>query len=221
MTQMTMEDVGKLAIAAWGNDAPKDDTTGAQSDVIVNAVAIAWAESGGVTTKHNPIWPDDSWGLWQINMRGQMGADRRKQLGLSSNEELLDPTTNARAAHQVWADNGHSFKPWTTYTDGTYTSFVPAARRAVGNELGSPPTSDISDVLPNIANAVAGIAQAFWKTMVWASDPHNWVRLLVVGLGGSLIIGGLVVLAKPNTGVVTAVQAAPRAALRSVKGGAA
>jgi hypothetical protein len=46
------------------------------ADAVV-AVAIALAESGGNPAAHNPVPPDDSWGLWQINMRGHLGPVRR------------------------------------------------------------------------------------------------------------------------------------------------
>jgi hypothetical protein len=213
VAKLSMEEIGKLAEAAWGGDATRDDQ-GASLE-LVNAVAVAMAESDGESTAHNTTYPDDSYGLWQINMLGKMGADRRKAFGIASNADLFDPNTNARAAHQVWRDAGKSFSPWSTFTNGAYLSFVPQARTALGNRLGSPPTSDISDYVGAIADAVAGIAQAVWKTMVWVSDPHNWARAITVGVGGALVIGALVVLAKPNTGVVDAVTAAPKAAVKT------
>lgn len=215
MAKLTMEEVGSVAVAAWGSDATSDDQ-GVSSE-IVTAIAVAWAESGGESTAHNSTPPDDSYGLWQINMFGGLGPARRAKLGLGSNTELFDPSVNARAAHQIWSDAGGKFAPWSTFTSGAYLTHVPAARRAAGNQLGSPPTHDISDVLPAIADAVVGIAQAFWKTMVWVSDPHNWARAITVGVGGALVIGALVVLAKPSTGVVDAALTAPRAAARPVQ----
>jgi Lysozyme like domain len=56
----------------------------------VIATAIALAESGGDPHAHNPKPPDNSFGLWQINMIGALGPDRRQKLGLSRNEELFD-----------------------------------------------------------------------------------------------------------------------------------
>ncbi len=211
MPKLSMEEIGELAKTAWGASEKGDP---ASSDV-VTAVAVAWAESGGETTAHNDKYPDDSYGLWQINMLGKMGEARRKQLGLSSNQELFDPATNARAAHQVWTDAGGKWTPWTTYTSGAYMTHVPAARRAVGNDLGSPPTYD--NFVDEIADAVVSIAQTIWKGAEWVSNPHNWGRVIVASLGGALVIGALVVLAKPNTGVVDAVTAAPKAATKAVR----
>ncbi|MFD9893717.1 transglycosylase SLT domain-containing protein [Amycolatopsis sp. NPDC059027] len=83
------------------------------------AAAVALAESRGDPRAHNPVPPDDSFGLWQINMLGGLGPARRRQFGLSSNEDLYDPATNARAAVAI-AGGGSSFAAWSTYTDGSY-----------------------------------------------------------------------------------------------------
>jgi SLT domain-containing protein len=61
------------------------------------AMAIALAESGGHPRSHNTNagTGDNSYGLFQINMINQLGPARRAQFGLSSNDELFDPLTNA------------------------------------------------------------------------------------------------------------------------------
>lgn len=98
------------------------------------AVAVAFAESGGDPQSHNPKPPDNSYGLWQINMLGSMGPDRRKRFKLSKNEDLYDPATNARVAYGIYKEQGGStFKPWTTYTSGTYKKFMAEAGGAVSN----------------------------------------------------------------------------------------
>ncbi len=84
---------------------------------ILTAVAIAKAESGGNPRAHNSTPPDTSYGLWQINMIGALGPNRRKQLGLSSNDQLFDPATNARAAKRIWSD-ANGWTPWSTYKPG-------------------------------------------------------------------------------------------------------
>lgn len=94
------------------------------------AVAVALAESGGDPHAHNSVPPDNSYGLWQINMLGSLGPARREQFGLDANRELFDPAENARAA---WSVSGHgdSFRPWSTYTNGAYKKYVDDARRAI------------------------------------------------------------------------------------------
>ena len=53
------------------------------------------------------------YGLFQINMTGSMGPDRRKKYGLSSNEDLYDPLTNARIAYQM-SNGGKNWSAWST-----------------------------------------------------------------------------------------------------------
>jgi hypothetical protein len=89
---------------------------------IPTMVAIAMAESGGNSRAHNPVPPDNSYGLWQINMIDTLGPDRRKRYGLSSNEELFDPATNARVAKRIRDEQG--LTAWTTYSGGAYKKFL-------------------------------------------------------------------------------------------------
>ncbi|TDP96589.1 transglycosylase-like protein with SLT domain [Labedaea rhizosphaerae] len=93
------------------------------------AVAVALAESGGDPKAHNGVPPDNSYGLWQINMIGALGPDRRHQYHLKSNDELFDPATNARVANSISSD-GHDFGPWSTYTNGAYKKYLHKARVA-------------------------------------------------------------------------------------------
>lgn len=86
------------------------------------AVAVALAESGGNPGAHNSTPPDDSYGLWQINMLGSMGPERRKKFGISRNDELFRPATNAKAAKIIHAEQG--WKGWTTYTSGKYKDYL-------------------------------------------------------------------------------------------------
>jgi hypothetical protein len=65
-----------------------------QSDAVIMA-AIAMAESGGDSNQHNAKPPDNSYGLWQINMLGPLEKERLPLFGISNNEQLKDPVTNA------------------------------------------------------------------------------------------------------------------------------
>lgn len=101
---------------------------GATHQEAVTLTAIAKGESGWRTDAHNPVGRDNSYGLWQINMLGDMGANRRRQFGLSSNEQLWDPRVNARAALAILRSQGWS--AWTVYSKGIYRQFLPAAQAA-------------------------------------------------------------------------------------------
>jgi hypothetical protein len=53
------------------------------------------------------------YGLFQINMTGAMGPARREKYGLSSNEDLYDPLTNAKIAYQM-SNGGKNWSAWST-----------------------------------------------------------------------------------------------------------
>ncbi|MFJ9780019.1 transglycosylase SLT domain-containing protein [Amycolatopsis sp. NPDC101161] len=118
MTKLSAEQIARHAYAA-----------GFRGPGLTTAVAVALAESGGRTTAHNATPPDDSYGLWQINMLGALGPERRRQYHLKSDDRLFDPDTNARVAHSI-SGGGHDFTPWSTYTNGAYQHHLAAARKA-------------------------------------------------------------------------------------------
>lgn len=99
------------------------------------AAAIAMAESSGNPRAHNSTPPDDSYGLWQINMYGPLAAQRRAQFGLSSNADLYDPATNARVAVAIFGAQGYS--AWGAYTNGTYRRFYTGGAPAASGDPGA------------------------------------------------------------------------------------
>jgi uncharacterized protein (AIM24 family) len=54
-----------------------------------------------------------------------MGTKRRAQYGLSSNDDLYDAATNVRVASTM--QHAQGFKPWSTYTGGSYKQFLSEA----------------------------------------------------------------------------------------------
>jgi hypothetical protein len=130
MTKLSAGEIARHAYAA-----------GFRGPGLTTAVAVALAESGGRTTAHNATPPDDSYGLWQINMLGALGPERRHQYHLKSDDQLFDPDTNARVANRISGD-GRDFTPWSTYTNGAYQHHLAAAREAakhVTAHHGKPP----------------------------------------------------------------------------------
>jgi len=99
-------------------------------------VAIAMGESSGNPRAHNPdaSTGDNSYGLMQINMLGQMGADRRAQFGLKSNEELFNPITNFAAAKTIYDSQG--LGAWGAYTNKSYLDYMPTAAKAAKETVG-------------------------------------------------------------------------------------
>ncbi|ATY11158.1 lytic transglycosylase [Amycolatopsis sp. AA4] len=118
MSKLSAEEIAQHAYRA-----------GFRGQALTTAVAVALAESGGNPRAHNGTPPDNSYGLWQVNMLGSLGPARRHEFRLRSDDELFDADENAKAA---WAISGHgkSFQPWSTYTNGAYKSHLAAARKA-------------------------------------------------------------------------------------------
>jgi len=85
------------------------------------ALKVAWAtvmkESMGTPTSFNGnrSTGDNSYGLFQINMLGSMGQDRRDKFNLESNEDLFDPVKNAEIAYHM-SDGGKDWSAWKGIT---------------------------------------------------------------------------------------------------------
>jgi murein DD-endopeptidase MepM/ murein hydrolase activator NlpD len=86
---------------------------GFKGEGLKTAWAIAKRESSGRPDAYNPdrSTGDDSYGLFQINMLGNLGPSRRASYGLKSNKDLLDPETNARVAYAM-SHGGQDFGAW-------------------------------------------------------------------------------------------------------------
>lgn len=105
--------------------------------VAVTMTAIALRESSGDPTVFNgdSKTGDRSYGLWQINMFGQLAANRMKLFGIVDEKELLIPAINARAAFKLWGgDNRNLSVCWYIDHPGIYQQryewHLPAAQAA-------------------------------------------------------------------------------------------
>ena len=85
------------------------------------AWAIAMKESRGNPLSHNGNRKtgDNSYGLFQDNMIGSMGQERRDKFSLDYNAELLDPVVNAKVAYHM-RNGGKDWSAWK----GTTTPVV-------------------------------------------------------------------------------------------------
>ncbi len=120
-TQLKLEELRKLASEAGFDD----------KEARIMA-AIAMAESGGKSSAHNPdrSTGDNSYGLWQINMIDDLGVERRRDLGLKSNEDLFDPKINAKAAKYIRDRQG--LHAWTVYTKGLHKPYLDSMKSKGG-----------------------------------------------------------------------------------------
>lgn len=81
------------------------------------ALRIAWAiakkESNGrpLAFNGNAKTGDSSYGVYQINMIGDLGPDRRIKFSLDSNSDLFNPVINAQIAHHM-SNGGEDFSAW-------------------------------------------------------------------------------------------------------------
>lgn len=81
------------------------------------ALKIAWAvarvESNGrpLALNENTKTGDKSYGIFQINMLGNLGDDRKEKFELISNKELFDPVTNAEITYYM-TRGGKDWSSW-------------------------------------------------------------------------------------------------------------
>lgn len=151
---------------------------GLPNSAIAVAVAVALAETNGDTAAHNYnlATGDDSWGLWQINMLGPLGPTRRAQFNITSNDQLLDPATNAKAMTSI-SHNGSYWGDWSTYTSGKYLAYLTRGRTAAG----SPADTSVTTV--SNTSSFAGLGTLFQNL----SDVHFWIRV------GEFIVGSYLI----------------------------
>jgi hypothetical protein len=108
---------------------------------IPKMVAIALAENEPLDSnkiRNTPGTGDLSYGIFQINMIGDLGPARRKMVKIKSNEELLDPLTNAKAALAVYNERKRrnqgtedGLTAWSSYKKNRYNQFLPEATKLV------------------------------------------------------------------------------------------
>ncbi|MFM6983873.1 MAG: hypothetical protein ACKOXF_07055, partial [Chitinophagaceae bacterium] len=87
---------------------------------LVEAWAVAKKETNGQPIKLNPNAKtgDNSWGLFQINMIGMLGPDRRDKFELVTNSDLLNPVINAQIAFHM-SNGGEDWSSWHGLTPRT------------------------------------------------------------------------------------------------------
>lgn len=93
---------------------------GFRGNDLKEAWAVAKKESNGqpIRFNGNANTGDSSYGMFQINMIGELGPDRRDKFNLDSNAELLNPVTNAQIAFYM-SDGGKDWSSWHGITPKT------------------------------------------------------------------------------------------------------
>ena len=175
MAELSAQQIAQVAINA-----------GLPESKAATAVAIALAESGGNPRSYNGSGRDRSYGLWQINMNpAELDDDqRRREIGITDNEQLFDPLTNAKAM-LVISNGGKNWRPWTTYTRGTFLTHMGAARKAVGETTA---TGSVPIALPTDGGGFGNISKVF----ATLTNPDEWKRYGLFLAGWILVAIALV-----------------------------
>jgi hypothetical protein len=92
---------------------------GFEGGALKKAWAVARAESNGrpMAYNGNTKTGDSSYGIFQINMLGNLGDDRKERFDLRSNVLLFDPVINAEITYHM-TQGGNDWSSWSSITNG-------------------------------------------------------------------------------------------------------
>ena len=92
---------------------------GFKGKALRTAWAVAKAESNGrpFAFNGNTNTGDSSYGIFQINMLGTLGPDRRDKFDLDLNAELFSPVRNAKIVYHM-TKGGIDWSSWSSYNKG-------------------------------------------------------------------------------------------------------
>ena len=128
--QKTEKQLKREIIDKFSNDTYKHSEMLAASDLkdllwavgfegaaLKTAWAVARVESNGrpLALNDNHKTGDKSYGIFQINMLGNLGDDRKEKFELVSNKELFDPVTNAEITYYM-TNGGQDWSSWKGMT---------------------------------------------------------------------------------------------------------
>lgn len=166
---------------------------------LITAVAIALAESSGNTDIYNPETQagtptgEGSRGLWQIYGEAHPEYD---------SDAVYDPQTNANAAYSIYASEGNSFTPWSTFNNNEYKQYQPQATQSVSNVAsgGTNGSSTFNEGLPipSIPNPLPSIGSglsALGTTLNWIANPGRLAKFVI---GVVLIFTGIYIVVHPD-----------------------
>ncbi len=98
---------------------------GFKGKALRTAWAVAKAESNGrpFAFNGNTKTGDSSYGIFQINMLGTLGPDRRDKFDLDLNAELFSPVTNAEIVYYM-TKGGEDWSSWSSYNKGAVNKWL-------------------------------------------------------------------------------------------------
>ena len=98
---------------------------GFKGKALRTAWAVAKAESNGrpFAFNGNTKTGDSSFGIFQINMLGTLGPDRRDKFDLDLNAELFSPVKNAQIVYHM-TKGGIDWSSWSSYNKGAHYKWL-------------------------------------------------------------------------------------------------
>lgn len=98
---------------------------GFEGQGLKTAWAVAKAESNGrpFAFNGNVKTGDSSYGIFQINMIGDLGPDRKDKFNLDLNAELFSPVKNAEIVFHM-TKGGKDWSSWSSYKKGATSKWL-------------------------------------------------------------------------------------------------
>ena len=98
---------------------------GFEGKALKTAWAVAKSESNGrpMAYNGNRKTGDSSYGIFQINMLGTLGDDRKEKFNLRSNVLLFDPVINAEIAYYM-TQGGNDWSSWSSVNNGAVNKWL-------------------------------------------------------------------------------------------------
>lgn len=152
-------------------------TAGFSGEDLREAWAVAMRESGGNPTSHNTdrSTGDNSYGMFQINMLGDMGKDRDKKFrqyvkGYTGRDSLFDPLVNARAVAYM-TQKGKNWFHWDIDESGyDGGSHAPKYREWYAKYPGASQGLDLS-------MSKGGLVQTHQNELIFPAEPAQDLRI--------------------------------------------
>lgn len=163
---------------------------GFPEDVVPTMVGIAGGESSFNPRAHNPnaSTGDNSYGLFQINMLGDMGPERRRLFGIQSNEELFDPGKNVQAAKAIYDRQG--LGAWSVYRSGAYKDSLPTTEDLQGATVpASAFTETPSPEQPQTVGGAGNVLNVYFDRGSQHQDKKEKAKSLVEQMKESIMRG--------------------------------
>jgi len=100
-------------------------SVGFEGKALKLAWAVAKSESNGrpMAYNGNRKTGDSSYGIFQINMLGNLGDDRKEKFDLRSNVLLFDPVINAEITYHM-TQGGNDWSSWSSIKSGAVSKWL-------------------------------------------------------------------------------------------------